>query len=271
MKLLDLNGHFFGKTTDTTSRGLSTLEGAQGVAFQCPSCAVGLERGADNGRRFVRGAHYIRVCFSNPRGAAPAPDAFAGGKPRWELVSGTSLEDLTLSPWINCDIPWEDADGVIHPSSCKFHGFVRSGHATPPDGDVESLTLPARHPNMESSTDHTEDRRAPDEEQLLALADAEAKGALTETDRRVEEFETPDPAPAVPSPIIAVVDPQPALGDRVAGDEPIEAEPEVESHVFTVRAKERGFDGIKMREPDEIFPLRLTRGQVPPTWVEEVE
>lgn len=129
MRLRDLDGRFFGETTDSTSQMRDSLEGAQGVMFQCPSCARGLDRGEHEGRTFFRGAHYIRVCFSNPRGTSVASDAFAGGKPRRELVSGTSLDDLTLSPSINCDIPWKDADGVEHPSSCKFHGYVRNGDA----------------------------------------------------------------------------------------------------------------------------------------------
>lgn len=129
MRLRDLDARFFGETTGITSRDLDSIDGAQGVLFQCPSCAVGKERGEEDGRRFVRGAHYIRICFSNPRGAAPASDAYAGGNPRWELVSGSSLDDLTLSSSINCDIPWKDKDGVEHSSFCKFHGWVKGGDA----------------------------------------------------------------------------------------------------------------------------------------------
>jgi hypothetical protein len=130
VRLRDLDGRFFGETTGNTSRDRETLEGAQGVLFQCPTCAIGKERGEEDGRRFVRGAHYIRICFSNPRGAPVASDEFACGNPRWEIVSGTSLDDLTLSPSINCDIPWKDKDGVEHPSWCKFHGYVRAGDAS---------------------------------------------------------------------------------------------------------------------------------------------
>lgn len=76
------------------------------------------------------GAHYIEVLFRNPRGSEPAPpDAGVvgsdGSHPRWELVSGDGLHDLTLAPSINCDIP--NKDGT--PSSCKFHGHVKHGEA----------------------------------------------------------------------------------------------------------------------------------------------
>lgn len=103
----------------------------QGVQFQCPSCGAGLERGEEEGRRFLRGAHYILVLFSNPRGVEPAPpDAFLRGdgspNPQWSMT-GTSLDDLSTTPSINCDIPWKDKDGVEHPSSCKFHGYITNG------------------------------------------------------------------------------------------------------------------------------------------------
>lgn len=129
MKLRDLDAAFIGQATENGYRRQDSINGAQGVMFQCPSCAEGKERGEEDGRRFVRGAHYIRVCFSNPRGAAVAPDGIAGGKDRWKILSGSSLDDLTLSPSINCDIPWRDEKGVEHPSVCRFHGYVRNGEA----------------------------------------------------------------------------------------------------------------------------------------------
>lgn len=108
-------------------RSDGTIAGAQGVLFQCPLCGAGLEPGEENGRRFLRGAHYILVCFSNPVMTNVAPDTTAGGAPRWRIESGSTLDDLTLSPSINCDIPWKDKDGVEHPSSCRFHGYIRNG------------------------------------------------------------------------------------------------------------------------------------------------
>lgn len=129
MRLRDLDATFIGQATENGYTRQDGIEGAQGLMFQCPSCGAGKERGEEDGRRFIRGAHYIRVCFSNPRNAPVAGDVVAGGKPPWELVSGTSLDDVTVSPSINCDIPWQDEQGVSHESSCKFHGFVREGDA----------------------------------------------------------------------------------------------------------------------------------------------
>jgi hypothetical protein len=85
--------------------------------FQCPKCGEGHPR-----------------AFSNPIGVTPTPENAHPRKdgtpnPRWKIESGSSLEDLTLSPSINCDIPWKDEQGVEHTSDCKFHGFVRGGDA----------------------------------------------------------------------------------------------------------------------------------------------
>lgn len=133
MRLRDLDGRFVCEASNGGSRlsRQDSVEGMQGVMFQCPSCGAGLERGEEDGRRFIRGAHYIRAFFANPQGAPVAPhdaDLRTDGNPnpRWTM-SGTSIDDLTLTPSINCDIPWKDKDGVEHPSGCKFHGFVTNG------------------------------------------------------------------------------------------------------------------------------------------------
>ncbi len=122
MKLRDLDARFVYGAHAGGSRlsNKTSVDGMQGVMFQCPKCAAGRERGAKNGRRFVRGAHYIRVFFSNPRGVAVAPPE-ADGNPRWEM-SGSTLDDLTLSPSINLDIPGQE-DG------CRWHGWVKNGDA----------------------------------------------------------------------------------------------------------------------------------------------
>lgn len=122
MRLTDLDARLFGRVD--ANNGVKymqdELRGAQGVLFQCPKCAIGKERGEEDGRRFVRGAHYIAVCFSNPIGAPVAPQEF-DHNPRWTM-SGTSIDDLTLSPSINLDVP-ENAGG------CGWHGFVTNGDA----------------------------------------------------------------------------------------------------------------------------------------------
>lgn len=135
MKLTDLDAQFLDRVELTSHyrRESELLVGAQGIMFQCPSCAVGKAIAEDDeqpGRHYIIGAHYIQVLFSNPQGVAlPAPecgvvDATGTNHPRWAIVSGTSLADLTLSPSIDCNIPHK---GV--PSSCNFHGYVKNGDA----------------------------------------------------------------------------------------------------------------------------------------------
>lgn len=130
MRLRELDARFLGRVipAEKSAHYQESLDGAQALMFQCPSCGAGLERGEEDGRRFIRGAHYIKVCFSNPRGAAAAPVEY-DDNPRWTIEAGSSLDDLTLSPSINCDIPWKNKEGVEHPSSCKFHGWVKNGDA----------------------------------------------------------------------------------------------------------------------------------------------
>jgi hypothetical protein len=127
MRLRDLDGQFIYNVTADGSRcsNSDSIEGAQGVLFQCPSCGVGKERGvSEDGDGFIVGAHYIMVCFANPRGAPVAPTAF-DKNPRWTM-SGSSLDDLTLSPSVNCDIQGPNRE----PSFCKYHGWVKNGDVT---------------------------------------------------------------------------------------------------------------------------------------------
>jgi hypothetical protein len=86
------------------------MAGAQGVLFVCPVPAC---------------SHSIIVWFADRGVPAEAHPAY-----RW-AVSGSSLDDLTLSPSINLDIPFTDAKGVTHPASCRWHGFIQNGKATP--------------------------------------------------------------------------------------------------------------------------------------------
>lgn len=86
------------------------MAGAQGLLFICPvpSCS-----------------HSIIVWFANAGVPAEAHPAY-----RW-AASGSGLDDLTLTPSINLDIPWVDERGVTHPASCRWHGFVTKGVAAP--------------------------------------------------------------------------------------------------------------------------------------------
>jgi hypothetical protein len=73
------------------------LHEAQGVMFDCPC-----------------GKHSIMVWFRNPHVLPAAGEGAPPNDKRWELVSGTDLDDLTLSPSILLDC---------------WHGFVVDGHA----------------------------------------------------------------------------------------------------------------------------------------------
>jgi hypothetical protein len=92
--------------------------GMQGVLFQCPACGIGKPHGCDDERSYIEGDHYILVFFANPFGAAPAP-AGCVPSPRWTIVAGTTLDDLTLSPSVDC----------TKGGGCSFHGWVRNGDA----------------------------------------------------------------------------------------------------------------------------------------------
>lgn len=86
------------------------LAGAQGILFDCP-----LGTAAHS--------HSVLVWF---RDCGVAPEA--SPKPRW-LAKGTCIDDLTLSPSINLDIPYIDSAGVSHEPSCCWHGFIDNGMA----------------------------------------------------------------------------------------------------------------------------------------------
>lgn len=121
MRLRDLDAQFLGRVDaerQSCHRQEDRIDGAQGIVFQCPKCAQGKERAPYGG--FV-GVHSIRVFFSNPQNAPVAPQEY-DDNPRWEM-SGTSLDDLTLSPSIDLDVP-ENKGG------CGWHGYVRNGDAS---------------------------------------------------------------------------------------------------------------------------------------------
>lgn len=83
--------------------------------FQCPKCSEGLERGEEEGRRFVIGAHYGLCFFRNPQGADAIPAEWYPRIARWEMT-GTSLDDLTLRPSI-----------LFSPPGCAWHGYITNG------------------------------------------------------------------------------------------------------------------------------------------------
>lgn len=126
MKLADLDSQFVGAWQPRQFTRLDSVEGAQGLLFQCPSCAQGKERGSEDGRNFVVGAHYVLCWFSNPRNASTVPADVFPGPGRWSFT-GDLIDAVTLSPSVNLDVH-TDHNGDPHP--CRWHGFVLNGDAT---------------------------------------------------------------------------------------------------------------------------------------------
>lgn len=129
MRLSRLNAHFIGQWHAKSYRHLGTIDGAQGLLFQCPKCAVGCEYGEEPDpitggiRGFHRGAHHILCWFRNPRNAEPVPDD-ADPKPgRW-WVAGETIEDISF---VAGDPPM--ANSVLLIGGCDWHGFVKDGDA----------------------------------------------------------------------------------------------------------------------------------------------
>lgn len=84
---------------------VETLAEAQGIMFLCPKCI------AENPDK---GAHGIGVTFRD-RGVLPAQGMQnKQGPVRWG-VSGTSYEDLTITP------------SVLLLAGCEWHGFITKG------------------------------------------------------------------------------------------------------------------------------------------------
>jgi hypothetical protein len=122
MKLRDLNASFLGNVAPDGSsyQMLDTIDGAQGVIFQCPKCAEGKEAGEEDGRRFFVGVHSVICWFVNPRNAPRVSDDINPKPGRWN-ISGESLDDLTFTG--------PGASSVLLTSGCGWHGFVTGGDA----------------------------------------------------------------------------------------------------------------------------------------------
>lgn len=95
-RLTEFEPKFF-RVTERGEQDVATLAEAQGITFVCPECANG---------------HSTGVLFRD-RGV---PDNTWRNSCRW-TASGTSYEDLTLSPSV---------DGG---SGC-WHGFIQNGDVT---------------------------------------------------------------------------------------------------------------------------------------------
>src|SRR4029077_14377239 len=115
MRLRDLDGHFLKIIDDAKGyQRVDSLAESDGVMFQCPKCSEGKERGEENGRRFVIGAHYITCWWSK----IPLNPPMLTGPGRWN-PSGTGLDDLTFVG--------TGAVSVLLTTGCQWHGHVANG------------------------------------------------------------------------------------------------------------------------------------------------
>lgn len=84
---------------------VESLADAQGLIFDCPKCNAG---------------HSIEASFAGRGVADNQGSRNHEGKPsRWN-VTGTGLDDLTLTPSVDC---------TRNGGPCPFHGFVTNGGA----------------------------------------------------------------------------------------------------------------------------------------------
>ena len=131
-----LNAHFIGGYHDDRATGgsagyreLPSIEGAQGLLFQCPKCAEGKEYGEERDEitgetiGFHRGAHHIICWFRNPRNAPRVPDDIDPKPGRWWTV-GDSIDTLTFD---HGEPPI--AKSVLLVGGCGWHGFITNGEA----------------------------------------------------------------------------------------------------------------------------------------------
>lgn len=110
MKLTELEARFLIQTADGKHlHEVDSIEKAKGVMFLCPACWQRNEGPV--------GTHSVLIWFAG-RGV---PDSATPGPGRWQ-VSGTCLDDLTLSPSVNLDCGPE-------PRGCRWHGWVQNGEA----------------------------------------------------------------------------------------------------------------------------------------------
>lgn len=85
---------------------VTTLAEAQGILFNCPKCSK---------------SHSILIAFASRGVQSHQGTHSAGGIPtRWQVAGGIGLDDLTLTPSIDCT-----------PSNPNcWHGFITNGVAT---------------------------------------------------------------------------------------------------------------------------------------------
>lgn len=101
MRLRDLAPEFM-RTSGQKTMCACSFEAAQGLLFLCPAC---FEK---NGGE--KGTHTLLIWFEG----RDVPDAWRP-PPRWQLVSGNSLDNLTVRP------------SIFVKTGCGWHGFITNG------------------------------------------------------------------------------------------------------------------------------------------------
>lgn len=94
---------------------VDNLEAAHGVCFLCPLC---FQKNGGN-----VGTHAV-ICWFKGK----VPDEATPGPGRWN-VSGSGIDDLTLSPSVNLDLPEAHESIKKGYNSCLWHGWVKNGDA----------------------------------------------------------------------------------------------------------------------------------------------
>ena len=104
MKLSELEPEFVQWTGEQSWKAVDSLAAATGLWFLCPKCF------RENGG--IIGTHMV-ICWD-----PTVPQTVLPGPGRWAMT-GTGLDDLTLSPSVNLSGP-----------GCGWHGFVKDGEVT---------------------------------------------------------------------------------------------------------------------------------------------
>lgn len=103
--------HMWSPTNErTVFAPVETVAEAHGVRFLCPK-SFAKNAGSE-------GTHSVYVFFA---GSPHAGRNSAGQEVRWQVVGGSSIDDLQLTPSI-----LEQDDALPEPHRCGWHGFVGS-------------------------------------------------------------------------------------------------------------------------------------------------
>lgn len=115
ISLRTLEAEFYKYTGDKSLRPVLTLNEAQAIFFLCPLCYQ-----KNNGSK---GTHSVEVTFAD-RGVPENMGSHnkEGKATRWNVIGGSDIDDLELSPSIHIQ------------TGCEWHGFVGmsgvpAGHA----------------------------------------------------------------------------------------------------------------------------------------------